>query len=266
MIALMLQLPSEAYLSEQAELVDVDGIHHSREWLKKQLAVAHVDLLREVYAEKNTNVPYQPEGEQIANRSLKNIALQYLSLLQDDSVAELAKQQYENANNMTDRMAALYALLNGGAAVAGKYAQQCLDAFYRQFKDEPLAIDQWLIAQATVTASDTLDKVKRLTEHPCFSLKNPNKVRSLIGAFCNNNLINFHRADGAGYDFLCANILALDKLNPQIAARLVTPLTRWGKYDKARQQLMAARLQQIVEQEKLSKDVFEVVSKSLPEQ
>jgi aminopeptidase N len=108
-----------------------------------------------------------------------------------------------------------------------------------------------------------LERVKALTEHPCFSLKNPNKVRSLVGAFCNNNLVNFHRCDGAGYDFLQDTIIKLDRMNPQIASRLVTPLTRWRKYDEQRQSLMTARLKAIAAQSNLSKDVFEIVNKSL---
>jgi aminopeptidase N len=263
MIALMLQLPSEAYLSEQASVIDVDAIHYSREWLRKQLAEYLSGDLSRVYTALHSVEDYRPDGQQIANRALKNITLQYLSTLEDDAKAELALQQFKSANNMTDRYAALVALLNGQAHSAKEFAQKCLQDFYHQFEQEPLAIDQWLIAQATATGSDALERVIALTEHPCFSLKNPNKVRSLIGAFCNNNLVNFHRRDGAGYDFLQESIIKLDRMNPQIASRLVTPLTRWRKYDEDRQQLMTDRLKAIAEQKDLSKDVFEVVNKSL---
>ena len=263
MVALMLQLPSEAYLSEDADTIDVNGIHYSREWLKYQLVVAHRTQWLQVYQSLNIEQRYAPTAEQIANRSLKNIALQYLSLLESDDSAVLGLRQYQLADNMTDRMAALQALLNGNATVARQFADECLEDFYQRFADEPLAMDQWFTVQAVANRSDSFAIVKRLCEHPQFSLKNPNKVRALIGAFCNNNLVNFHNRDGSGYDFLCDHILALDKLNPQIASRLVTPLTRWRKYDQERQHLMTVRLQRIADQSQLSKDVFEVVSKSL---
>ncbi len=163
---------------------------------------------------------------------------------------------------MTDRMAALQSLLNSPFDNAKEKVENCLANFYQQFEHEPLAIDQWLVAQSTAINSDALERVNKLCQHPCFSLTNPNKVRSVIAAFCNNNLVNFHRDNGEGYRILRDKVIALDKLNPQIASRLLTPLTRWRKYDPSRQALMRDCLQEISQQD-LSKDVFEVVSKAL---
>lgn len=263
MIALALQLPSEAYLSEQAELIQVDAIHYSREQLQQQLAEANADLLLQCYRRLNTNPDYRADAEQIAQRSLKNIALHYLGLLHTDDSVKIAEQQFAEANNMTDRMAALRVMLASQALGAMDVAQQALDNFYQRFQHEALAIDQWLSAQAVVAKPDQLNKVKELMGHPCFALTNPNKVRALIGAFCNNNFVNFHRADGEGYQFLVEQIIALNQINPQIASRLLTPLTRWRKYDAERQSLMQAGLRRIAGESNLSKDVFEVVSKSL---
>lgn len=263
MVALTLQLPSEAYLSEQAEIIDVDGIHGGREWLQNSLANSCEKELLAVYQSLNVKTEYQPTADQIAQRSLKNVSLHYLATLQSPDYVDLCYQQYQSASNMTDRLSALRYLVNSPVTSAKEKADECLSHFYKRFSNEPLAIDQWLAVQATSTGKNALDNVKALLQHECFSLKNPNKVRSLIGAFCNNNLINFHRLDGSGYDFLTEQIIALNKLNPQIASRLVTPLTRWRKYSPERQSLMTERLKNIASQSDLSKDVFEVVSKSL---
>ncbi|MGH1470088.1 MAG: aminopeptidase N [Cellvibrionaceae bacterium] len=268
MVALMLSLPSEAYLSELSDLVDIDGIHQAREKMRFDIATQLSGLLQEVYDRFNINEDYQATAEQIAKRSLKNIALQYLSLLSDDRYVEHAITQYKTSNNMTDTLAALRAIVNSKNSHAMSQADALLSDFYGRFKEEPLAIDQWLMLQATSNnnvGSRSLEKVKALMTHPCFSLKNPNKVRSLIGAFCNGNLVSFHAEDGSGYQFLGEQVRALNAMNPQIASRLVTPLTRWKKYNAKRQKLMKKELELIKADPALSKDVFEVVSKSLQE-
>lgn len=269
MVALMLTLPSEAYLSELSELVDIDGIHQAREKMRFDIATALADLFFSVYNRVNTQEPYKASAEQIAKRSLKNTALQYLALLNSDDsdkATELAIAQYQSATNMTDTLGALRAIITSRHQRAVDYAETALADFYDRFKDEPLAIDQWLILQATATQTESgssLKKVKALMEHPCFSIKNPNKVRSLIGAFCNNNLVAFHAMDGSGYQFLGEQVRHLNAINPQMASRLVTPLTRWKKFNAERQALMKKELELIKTEPNLSKDVFEVVSKSL---
>jgi aminopeptidase N len=161
---------------------------------------------------------------------------------------------------MTERLAALAVLVNSPFE-AEKSAK--LESFAEQFKDNPLVMDQWFSVQAACTLPGGLERVQGLMQHPAFTLKNPNKVRALIGAFAGQNLINFHRADGSGYRFLADLIITLNALNPQIAARQLSPLTRWRKYAAERQQKMRAELERILASGELSTDVYEVVSKSL---
>lgn len=264
LLGLMLRLPSEAYLSEQVDTIPVEAIHHGREHLRRVLAQALKSEFEAVYQRLHTSEPYEPSAEQIARRSLKNTALSYLALLDGSEHLERSLAQYRAADNMTDRLAALGAIVNSEHAEAGSRAAECLDDFYQRFQDEALAVDQWFTVQASCMKAGALDRVKELLKHPAFHIANPNKVRALIGTFCNQNLINFHAADGSGYRFLGEQVRVMNALNPQIAARLLTPLTRWRKYDSQRQKLMKAELQALQEMgEKLSKDVYEVVSKSL---
>ena len=161
---------------------------------------------------------------------------------------------------MTDRQAALVALVNSPFA---QQREAALERFAERWAAYPLVMDQWFSIQAGSTLPGGLERVEALMQHPLFTLRNPNKVRALIGAFANQNLVNFHRADGAGYRFLADRIIELNSLNPQIAARLVTPLSRWRKFAEDRQQLMQQELARIMATEKLSPDVYEVVSKSM---
>ena len=140
---------------------------------------------------------------------------------------------------------------------------QVLEDFYAKWSHEALVVDQWFVIQATSVLPGAIERVKKLLEHEAFDIRNPNKVRSVIGAFCGQNPLHFHAADGSGYEFLADRIIELNKLNPQIASRLLVPLTRWKKYDESRQQLMRAQLQRIANEDGLSKDVTEVVLKSL---
>jgi aminopeptidase N len=171
----------------------------------------------------------------------------------------LAVKQYEQKANMTDVMAALSALANCGVPER----QEALDDFYRQWQGEPLVVDKWLTLQATSSLEDTLETVKNLLTHPAFSLNNPNKVRALLGAFGTGNHVRFHAASGSGYSFLAEQILTLDRINPQIASRLMTPFTSWKRYDTNRQQLMREQMARIAGQQGLSAGVHELVQKSL---
>lgn len=164
---------------------------------------------------------------------------------------------------MTDVSAALRLLVNCPMPEAGSVTTVALAAFYDKWQDEALVVDQWFSIQASAVLPGALDRVKRLMSHPAFSIRNPNKVRALVGAFCAQNPLHFHDVSGAGYEFLADRIIELNALNPQIAARQLTPLTRWKKYDLTRQQLMREQLQRIAAQKDLSKDVYEVVAKSL---
>lgn len=261
MVAYILTLPSEAYLSEISEVVEVEAIHRARAQVEAQIAEALQDGLRTVVDSYDQAQAYQYNADAIAQRTLKNTALRLLAL--DNSSANLARcqQQFDIANNMTDQMAALQALINASGVEAESLKSKALAAFYEQWKSEALVVNQWLLAQASGKLPGTLERVKALMQHEAFDMSNPNKVRSLIGSFCGGNAINFHCDQG--YEFLADQIIKLNDLNPQIASRLLTPLTKWHKYPEARQAKMRAQLERIMAVPNLSKDVYEVVFKSL---
>jgi aminopeptidase N len=260
MVALMLNLPTEAYMAEISPQVDVHAIHAARVAARHSIAKQLQPLLLATYHENTLITEYQPSAEQIAQRSLKNACLSYLMLLEDKSMLSLCVAQFESSNNMTDTMQAFVCLLNSNCEPE---KEKALQQFYARWENEPLVINQWFMAQATCALPGTLDKVKQLMDHSAFDIKNPNKVRALIGAFCGQNAINFHQQDGAGYRFLADQIILLNALNPQIASRLLGPLIKWKKYLPSTQILMKTELERIKSVEKLSKDVYEVVSKSL---
>ena len=259
MVALMLQLPTEALLHEEADTIHIAAIHDARSFLRTALAGCLAVELEAIYERHNTQQAYAPNVEQMGNRSLKNAALGYLMLV--DSGVELAWAQFQNADNMTDQSAALSALVNCPAAA--DYAAKALALFLEEFKDEALAMNVWLQIQAANSQPNALSRVKVLLEHSAFSMTNPNKIRSLIGGFANANHVNFHASDGSGYVFLTEQILALNTVNPQIAARLVTPLTRWKKFSEPNRKLMRDALQNIANEPNLVKDVYEIATKSL---
>ena len=260
MVALMLHLPSESLLHELAEVIQPEAIHSAREFMRKALAAALVKEFNQVYERHNVAVDYAPEAEQIGARSLKNAALSYLMNTGAAGI-ELAWKQFSQADNMTDKAAALTALVN--CSEAQNYAEKALQSFEQQYSDEALVMNLWLQIQATNSQSKGLARVKALLEHSAFTMTNPNKVRSLIGAFCSANLINFHTPDGSGYQFLADQIIALNQANPQVAARLVTPLTRWKGFAEPYGGLMRKQLQRVADHPNLVKDVLEIASKSL---
>ena len=263
MVAEMLSLPGEAYLTEISAVADVEAIHAAREFARKQLSDALFDLLWQRYQrnrEVSRSSAYVAEAEHFARRSLQNIALSYLMLSGKAEVLAACLEQFENADNMTERLAALAVLVNSPFEAEKAVA---LASFADFFKDNPLVMDQWFSVQAACALPGALQRVQQLMQHPAFTLKNPNKVRALIGAFAGQNLLGFHQADGSGYRFLADQVITLNALNPQIASRLLAPLTRWAKYGGARQAQMKEQLQRILASGELSSDVYEVVSKSL---
>ena len=263
MVAEMLSLPGEAYLTEISDVADVEAIHVAREFARKQLADSLFDALWTRYQanrEVSKATPYVAEAEHFARRALQNIALSYLMLSGKPQVLAAALEQFEHSDNMTERLTALAVLVNSPYEAEKAAA---LASFAEQFKDNPLVMDQWFSVQAGSTLPGGLQRVRELMQHPAFTIKNPNKVRALVGAFAGQNLINFHAADGSGYRFLADLVIELNGFNPQIASRQLAPLTRWRKYDAARQALMKAELERIRSSGELSSDVFEVVSKSL---
>jgi aminopeptidase N len=260
MVAKILSLPSEAYLSELADVIDVDAIHAARHFVKRSLADALESSFIAAYNRADLVEEYSPDADSIARRSLRNTALAYLVETDKPQHIELAKAQFDQANNMTDSTASLALLAHSTHEEA---AADVLERFYAKWSEESLVVNQWLGVQATDPKLGTLAKVQKLMEHPAFTMKNPNRVRALISNFAMQNPVNFHQLDGSGYVFLADRIIELNALNPQIASRLVTPLTRWRRYSEARQALMKGELQRIMDSGNLSRDVYEVVSKSL---
>ena len=259
MVALMLTLPSESYLAEIAEQVNVEALFEAREIVRHSIATELREVLGRRYVSLETHELYKASARQIAKRSLRNSCLTYLVLNEDEEVIRLAVDQFYNADNMTDQYSALIALVNSNAETE---KEQVLKAFHTQWQHELLVVNQWLTAQATCRLPNTVDRVRSLIEHIDFDMKNPNNVRALIGAFCNANPINFHRADGTGYALLADIVLQLNRINPQVASKMLTPLTRWRKYPIT-SKLMEVQLRRIMDEPNLSKDVYEVVSKSL---
>jgi aminopeptidase N len=263
MVAEMLSLPGEAYLTEISDVADVEAIHIAREFARQELSGALCDLLWQRYQsnrEVSLNSAYVAEAEHFARRSLQNISLSYLMLSGKAEVLAVCQEQFDNGDNMTERLTALAVLVNSPFEAEKATA---LASFADFFKDNPLVMDQWFSVQAACALPGALQRVEQLMQHPAFTLKNPNKVRALIGAFAGQNLLGFHQADGSGYRFLADQIITLNALNPQIASRLLGPLTRWAKYGNVRQAQMKAQLERILASGELSSDVYEVVSKSL---
>ncbi len=255
---LVLTLPSEATLAEEADQIDPQAIHRARRALRRYLARQLKDDLLELYRKHQVGGTYRPDPEQSGRRALRNNALGYLAELQADVAQPLISQQLETAGNMTDRIAALAAMVHHG--VTG--ADVALRAFYEDFDDEALVIDKWFSLQAT-SPMMTVAGVRKLMQHPAFTLKNPNRARSLLFAFCNSNPAQFHAADGSGHAFWAEQVIALDAINPQVAARLARTLDRWRKYTPVLQASMKAALEKVAASAKLSNDVAEVIGKAL---
>lgn len=285
----IISLPSLAYLLELQDTANVAASHAVREALRLSLAQQLEQPLREVYlqlSQQARTTEYRPEAGQIGRRRLQNMALSYLMLLEQSasgpglqqpgqsdvravrpaadalpsSVLAACIAQFEQADNMTERLAALSCLVNSSAR---EPAEQALSAFAREFANEPLVMDQWFSVQASSPLFSDAAQIRRLMEHKAFSIKNPNRVRAVLGAFCQHNLPQFHAADGSGYALLAEQVATLDALNPQMSARMVNPLTRWRRYTAAQGQLMRAQLEKLQQMPKLSADLFEVLQKAL---
>ena len=253
-----LALPSEIYIAEQLDEVDPDAIHAVRNGLRRDLAQALKSELLATYRAQAVPGPYSPDAQAAGKRALRNLCLGYLMELDDAEARALALGQFERADNMTDAMAALAALANCDCAERAP----ALAAFYDKWKDEPLVVDKWLAVQAGSRLPGTLAEVRKLLAHPAFDIHNPNKVYALIRSFCGNHL-RFHAADGAGYRFLAEQVIAIDAFNPQVAARMARAFDRWRKFDAGRRQHASAALERIRDAQGLSKDVAEIVTKTL---
>ncbi|MEN8169504.1 MAG: aminopeptidase N [Pseudomonadota bacterium] len=251
-----LSLPDEAYVAECENPADPQAIHTVRQFLRRALAERFRDALQQRYGSLNTGGCYRLDADAMASRRLRNTCLAYLSLL--DS-GEYAQQQFATAHNMTDSMAALDALVDNGHS----QATAALEAFYDSWHHDMLVLDKWFSVQARSGMPDTLQRVEQLLGHPDFLISNPNRVRSLISAFTAANPARFHDSDGGGYRLLADKVIELNSRNPQLASRLLGPLTRWRGLTENYQQLMRTELQRILDSGDLSRDVYEVVTKSL---
>jgi aminopeptidase N len=203
--------------------------------------------------------PYSIETAAIGRRSLKNLALAYPTLARDPEALALAREQFAAADNMTDSLAALRLLVESEAPGS----DEALASFYERWRSEPLVVNKWFALQAGIEDERAVERVEELIAHPAFGWSNPNRVRAVLGTFASGNLLGFHRRDGAGYRLLTDYVLELDRLNPQVAARLASALGRWRRFDEHRQCQMRGELQRIVDAPGLSRDVFEIASKSL---
>lgn len=263
-LAAALVLPTETWISQQLAVVDPDAVYQVRQEFRYQLSIEHRDDFFENYYRLGTDDSYQYSAEEAGRRVLRNCCLTYLLAAEpgekiDEDVLALGIEQYRASDNMTDVSASLAGVVNADRAAGN----ELLADFYQKWQHDPLVVDKWLMLQATCILPGTLNRVQELMNHPAFSMKNPNKVRSLIGAFCSNQQ-QFHASDGSGYTFLADQIMTLDPMNPQIASRLVTPLTMWRRYDQNRQEMMLAELERIASLAGLSGDVREIVEKSRP--
>ncbi len=258
--ALALTLPDEVYLGEHYETIPVEAIHQAREALQEALAHRFEDAWARIYdaLSAELDAPYVFDAKNYGKRSLRMLALHYLVRTGRTKWIEQALYHYQHANNMTDRFGALRALVG----IDHPARKTALDDFHYRFRKDPLVLDKWFALQAGSDHPNTLAHVRMLTQHPDFTYTNPNRVRSLLGVFGQNRAA-FHRADGAGYLFLADEILKVDKLNPQIAARLLSPFTQWRRFDTGRQALMKAQLERILRVPNLSSNSYEIVEKSL---
>ena len=255
-----LLLPSQNELAEACAAADPQAIFSVHEVFMKTLANSLRIDFETLYTQLSQHQPeYRIEHEDMGHRALKNRCLSYLAYSDDDAWVELINQQFTQANNMTDQLAAFNCLRN----MNNEQHDQAISAFHDQWHSDSLVMDKWFVAQATSSREDCLDRVKALMQHPLFDLHNPNKVRSLINAFALANPVRFHAKSGAGYEFIAEQVMLLDRINPQIASRLVRALMNWKHYETGRAEKMQQQLKRIAAKVDLSKDVAEIVTKSL---
>lgn len=258
-LSLLLSQPSEIYLTEHMRIVDVVAIHQARECVLRHLAEHLRELFKELYQRYHRDESGRFDAGAIGRRRIKNTCLTYLAKLGDSEAQQWSLRQFDNAGNMTDQMAALTAMVHNPHPAQ----EDCLERFYRQWQHEALVVDKWFSTQACSPLPGTYEKVVKLLNHPAFDLHYPNRVRALVGAFSQSNPLHFHAENGQGYRFLADQIIALNALNPQVASRMLGALIAWRRHDEGRQKLMKAELERIVATEAISRDVYEVASKSL---
>jgi len=258
LVAEMLILPGEKYLGEMLERVDVHRVRAVREALKLEIAAANETQLLAHYHGCIEAGPYQLNPGAMAQRRLKNICLGYLLHLQRDTYFDLCANQFEHADNMTDQIACLQVVVHCRHALRDRIVAQ----FYQQWKDNALVVDKWFSVLGSTQAEDALEQIKPLFDHPAYSLTNPNRARSLLGAMIANSSA-FHQADGSGYSLAAQKLLQLDAINPQVAARLANPFVHWRKLVAQQEQLMKSQVEAMLTSGKMSNDLNELLTTSL---
>jgi aminopeptidase N len=261
-IAQVISLPSESDIAREiASNVDPDAIFTARQALRETIATSLSKVLAATYKRLAVPEPYSPDADAAGRRALKNACLDLITAGGEASSIMLAAGQYDGADNMTDRMAALQAL----SLCDVPERSAALKDFYARYASDPLIVDKWLSLQAAIPEGATLDRVKGLTVHPAFSMSNPNRVRALIGAFAMSNQTQSNRPDGAGYEFIVETVLAIDPKNPQLAARLLSALKSWRVLEPKRRALAQAALRRVAETPSLSRDLGDIVQRALAE-
>jgi aminopeptidase N len=254
-----LLMPGEGMLAEEMQVADPDAIHIARMRLVRDIATRYRTRFEGAFRHFTVPGPYSPDAQASGRRALRNAALAYVTTIDDATSRALAFLEFRRAENMTDAMAALTCLANS----AGAERERALAMFYDKWKDEALVVDKWFRVQATSWLPGTLDRVKALTRHAAFDLRNPNRVRALVHTFAQENPLHFHAADGSGYRWVAERVVELDRINPQVAARLARSFDRWKKYDTGRQAHARAALEAIRDAGDLSANVAEVVGRAL---
>lgn len=257
--SLLLSLPTESELSQAWNPVPVDAIHEARNRLRAYLSESLRTPAAALAKAVESKAAWRFDPEQVGQRRLRNALLALRIHGGDPEAVAQAEAQFDACDNMTDRVAALSALVHAGSDLA----DELLARFEQRYADDPLVMDKWFSLQATVAESKTVERVERLMSHRAFSLRNPNKVRSLVGSFGVHNPYAFHRADGAGYRLVATVVAELDALNPQVAARLVALFNRFSEYDADRAARMRSELEALAGRGRLSPDVGEIVSAAL---
>lgn len=258
--ALVLTLPSEADIAQEIGTdVDPDAIHRARKEMRRHLGRFCFERLTDFYHSLAQTEAYSPDAASAGQRALRNAALDLLAAADPQMGETLASEQFESATNMTDRLASLSVLMT----IPGMVRENAIKSFEDRYRSEPLVIDKWFTLQAAIPEDTTLDRVKRLMEHSAFSINNPNRVRSLIGSFAMLNQVQFNRKDGAGYALLASIVLRADELNPQLASRLLTAFSTWKMMEPTRRSHARRALQSIAQKPSLSRDVGDIVNRSL---
>jgi aminopeptidase N len=256
--AQMLMPPTESEIAAKRTPADPDAIHAARMTLVRAVAHAHSGAMADLYEHMRDANDFSPDAQSAGRRALRNACLRYLTAADDEAAAGLADAHYRTADNMTDMIAGLAALTRMESPLRDK----AFTDFHDRFRSDPLVLDKWMSLQASAPLSDTVASVRALMKHPAFDMKNPNRVRALVGAFSANHL-RFHDKSGAGYRLLGDVIRTLDPMNPQVAARLAGAFETWRRYDTDRQAAMRAELETILSQKGISPNLFEVSSKIL---